>query len=90
MKSPHAVQEPGCPVTSDAKFRHQDSLGHIFEGSSDDRFLDPTDGAVKELMVQRRQDIQRTQELYIQKDFHSKCCANNPEDCHLAIVPSPK
>ena len=52
MKSPHAVQDPGCPGTSDAKFRHQDILGRIFEGSSDDRFLDPIDGAVKELVVQ--------------------------------------
>jgi hypothetical protein len=51
-KSPHAVQNPGCPAFSDEKFRHQDSLERIFEGPSDDRFLDPIDGAVKELVVQ--------------------------------------
>lgn len=52
IKSPHSLQDPGYPGFSDVKFRHQDSLGRIFQGPPDDRFLNPIDGAVKELVVQ--------------------------------------
>lgn len=52
VKSPHSLQKPGCTYLSDANFRHQDSLQRIYEGPFDDRYLDPVDGRVKELVVQ--------------------------------------
>jgi hypothetical protein len=52
VRSPHSLQEPGYINLSDANFRHQDSLQRIYEGQFDDRYIDPVDGRVKELVVQ--------------------------------------
>jgi hypothetical protein len=52
VKSPHSLQDPGFGNPSKENFRHQDSLRRIYEGRSDDRYLDPVDGRVKELVVQ--------------------------------------
>jgi len=52
VKSPHSLQDPGFSNLSKRNFRHQDSLQRIYEGRFDDRYLDPVDGRVKELVVQ--------------------------------------
>ena len=52
IQSPHSVQEAGLKPDHSKTFRHRDGLGRIYEGPPDDRFLNPLDGTVKELVVQ--------------------------------------
>ncbi|KAG4431383.1 hypothetical protein IFR05_013143 [Cadophora sp. M221] len=52
VKSPHIVQKAGSWQASEEKFRHQDSLQRVHEGPSDDRYINPVDGRVMELIVQ--------------------------------------
>jgi hypothetical protein len=52
VRSPHSVQSPGISTPGDQKYRHQDSLQRIYEGSFDDLYLDPFTGRVQELVVQ--------------------------------------
>jgi hypothetical protein len=59
IKSPHSIQNPGYSNESKSTFRHQDSLGRVYKGSCDDRFLDPLDGKVKELIVQCTDSLYR-------------------------------
>jgi hypothetical protein len=52
IQSPHSVQEAGLKPDHSKTFRHRDGLGRIYKGPPDDRFLNPLDGTVKELVVQ--------------------------------------
>ncbi|KAL5326555.1 hypothetical protein ACEPPN_004241 [Leptodophora sp. 'Broadleaf-Isolate-01'] len=52
VSSPHVVQKAGSWQSSEEKFRHQDSLQRVHEGPSDDRYINPVDGRVMELIVQ--------------------------------------
>ncbi|KAJ9293510.1 hypothetical protein DTO271G3_7775 [Paecilomyces variotii] len=48
---------PGRKYKSTQKFRHKDSLGRVWIGPEDDRYLSATDGRLKSLVVQASEEI---------------------------------
>ncbi|KAJ5900162.1 hypothetical protein N7495_004906 [Penicillium taxi] len=56
---PHSYQEPGYSFNETTEYRHKDNFQRVYFGSSDDRFLDPADGRVKELVVQCTDQVYR-------------------------------
>lgn len=58
--SPSSSQPPlnhYVPLASGLPYRHRDAMRRIWKGSEDDRYLDPTDGRVRDLVVQATNDI---------------------------------
>ncbi|KAJ5984402.1 hypothetical protein N7481_006501 [Penicillium waksmanii] len=53
---PQDISEPGYNYTSTNKFRHKDSLGRVWTGPEDDRYLSATDGRLAPLVVQATKD----------------------------------
>jgi hypothetical protein len=49
--------QPGRKYESSEEFRHRDSLGRVFKGPEDDRYLSATDGRLEPLIVQATEDI---------------------------------
>ncbi|RAK75079.1 uncharacterized protein BO72DRAFT_383219 [Aspergillus fijiensis CBS 313.89] len=53
----HATYLPGRKYKSITRYRHKDSLGRVWIGREDDRYLSATDGRLVELVVQASEDI---------------------------------
>ncbi|KAJ5655058.1 hypothetical protein N7490_002061 [Penicillium lividum] len=56
---PHSYQAPGYTFDEKTDFRHKDHFQRVYHGSSDERFLDPVDGRVKELIIQCTDKVYR-------------------------------
>lgn len=52
VAGPRSFQNPGYSFNEETEYRHKDHFQRIYHGSSDERFLDPVDGRIKELIVQ--------------------------------------
>ena len=56
---PHTVQRSGFMYDPNKTCRHQDSMGRIYNGPDDDRYISPKDAKIKTLVVQTVHDILR-------------------------------
>ena len=54
---PHWVARSGSAYDVDTRHRHRDALARIHYGYQDDRYISPTDGKLKTLVVQCDDDI---------------------------------
>lgn len=51
------IRQPGIKYQPTRVFRHKDSLGRLWIGPEDDRYLSATDGRLSELVVQASEDV---------------------------------
>lgn len=53
----YGICPPGRKYESTETFRHKDSLGRVWTGPEDDRYLSATDGRLASLIVQASEEI---------------------------------